>query len=359
MQKEILRGGLVGCGRVVNRSHMPVWRDIRDVEIVALCDRDEQVAKETLRRFSIPRSYREFNHMLGEEKLDFVEICTPPDTHSHLAIQAMEEGIHVLVEKPMATGLDEADKMLYVAGKHNVKLCVAHNMLYSPVLQKAKSIIKKGDIGAVVGVQIESLDQRNGLLSDQSHWCHRLNGGIFGEFMPHPIYLVSTLLGRIHKVKAIARKFSEFDWVAADHLNVLLEAENGIGSVSMSFNSPRYSFTTRILGTEGQLNLDNCALTITRERFRGVKTYELALDKLTHSLQLLTCTATSSIRALMGRKFYKVGHRSLLREFINSLKNDVAPPVTGEEGRETIRVLESIWRKIGDENTAIKSALSL
>jgi predicted dehydrogenase len=173
-----------------------------------------------------------------------------------------------------------------------------------------------------------------------------LPGGVFGEYAPHPVYIVTALLGSISRVKAIARKFSEFSWVTADHLNVLFEAENGVGALTMSFNSPRYSFKTRIFGTEGLLDIDNCALTMTISKYRGYGAHALALEKLNLSYQMVKGAVSSSLKAATGRRYYKASHQSLMRQFISSIRNDLEPPVTGEDGRETIRVLEEIWKHL-------------
>lgn len=347
MSKTTLRGGLVGCGSVAIRVHMPVLRSMTNVEIAAVCDPNEDAAVATARRFSVPGTYRDLSQMLQREKLDFVAICTPPATHLELAIRSMEAGLHVFMEKPLASTLGEADEMVSASKKYNVKLCVAHNMLYSPVVRKARSLIANGAVGDLTAVEIESLDRRTGKLSERDHWFHNLTGGILGEYLPHPVYLILDLLGSIGNVKATGRKFSEFEWVAVDHLNVLFDGENGAGALTMSFNSPRYSFRTRIIGTEGLLEIDNCALTIIRGKHRGVRFPELILERLNLSYQMMTGAASSAIWALAGRRFYRDGHRILIPQFVRCIREDLKPPVTGEDGRETIRVIEEIWRQIG------------
>lgn len=349
-----MRGGLVGCGAIANRSHMPVWRSLKNVEIAALCDPNEDAMRSTARRFSVPGSYRELTHMLQKENLDFIDICTPQATHLELAIQSMEAGLHVFIEKPMGMTLSEADEIVSASRKYNVKLCVCHNMLFSTVVQEARSLIADGAIGDLTAVEIEALDRRAGKLSERSHWYHSLPGGIFGEYLPHPVYLQSAFLGKINNVTATARKFSGFDWVTADHLNVLFEGEHGVGALTMSFNSPRFSFKTRIIGTEGLLELDHCSLTIIRGKHRGARFPELILEKLNLSCQMMIGAASSALWSLTGRRFYKEGHKRLIPQFVNSIREDLEPPVTGEDGRETIRVIEEILQQIGSAKPNLK-----
>ena len=347
MGKDILRGGIVSCGAIAVISHMPVWRAMKGVEIVAACDRNESAAAAMAKRFSVPRSYQDLSYMLEKESLDFIDICTPPDTHALLSIQAMEAGLNVLVEKPMAVSLSEADDMIAASRRHGIKLCVVHNFLFTPVVQEAKSLVSKGAIGDLIAVEVRSLDKRDGALSKRGHWCHTLPGGIFGEYAPHSVYLEWAFLGEIHSIKAVSRKTSEFPWVDADELRVLVEAERGLGSFTVSCNSHNKSFEMDIFGTKGRLHLDNHALSMTRSRLRGNRTDELVLDQLYLSGQQLVGAVSSFVMAALGRRWYKVGHQALMQGFVRSISDNIEPPVPGEDGRETIRVLEDIWKQIG------------
>lgn len=343
----MLRGGIVGCGSIATISHLPIWRALKDVEIVAVCDQREAVAKATAKRWGIAAAYADFFQMLNSGELDFVDICSPPLTHFQFSIQAMKAGLHVLVEKPMAQGLSEADEMVSTAKKHDVKLCVVHNFLFTPVVQAAKRLVDTKAIGDLVSVEVEMLARRESVHSRQDHWVHDLPGGIFGEYMPHAVYLASAFLGNIHSVRAVARKHSELPWMKADELKVLVEAEKGVGSIGLSCNSPRTSFTFNLLGTKRKLHLDNFALTMTHSRSRGNKVHELVLDQLDLSLQLLAGAASSSVRVLLGRRWYRVGHQVIIQKFAESMRDNLNPPVSGEDGRKTIRVLEEIWKQIG------------
>jgi predicted dehydrogenase len=284
--------------------------------------------------------------MLETERLDFVDVCTPPAKHAPLSIQAMEAGLNVVVEKPMAISLSEADDMIAASRKHSVRLCVVHNILFVPVVQAAKSAVAGGDIGDLLAVEVRSLDKRDGALSKPEHWCHSLTGGIFGEYAPHPVYLLRAFLGKIHSVKAVSRKSSEFPWVAADELRVLVEAERGIGSFTISCNSHNKSFEIDIFGTRGRLHVDNFTLSMTRRRFRGNRTDELVLDQLYLGGQQLAGAVSSFLMTVLGRRWYKVGHQTVMRGFVRSIRDNLEPPVPGEDGRETMRVLDEIWKQI-------------
>jgi predicted dehydrogenase len=347
MSKAVLKGGIVGCGVITQAAHLPAWRHTKGASIVSVCDQNIDAAKETARRWGIPRVYDDLLKMLQSEKLDFVDVCTPPATHHKLSIKAMEAGMHVLVEKPMATSLDEADEMVSASKKHGVKLCVSHNFLFTPAIRTASSLIASGAIGNLIAVEGHDLLVRYIVFKGEKHWSYNLPGGIFGEHSPHLLYVGSAFLGKIKSVQAIAMKFSGFPGVRADELKVLVEAEKGLGVFTNSCNSSKFSFTFDIYGTEGKLHIDNVKQTITHSRSRSNRTYALVWDQLDLALQMLSGAAYVSIQSLLGRKWYKLGQYALFEKFVESVRDNLAPPVTGEDGRENVRVLQEVWKQIG------------
>jgi predicted dehydrogenase len=347
MSKAVLKGGVVGCGLITHVAHMPAWRHTKDVSIVSVCDQNIDVAKETARRWGVSKVYDDLSKMLQREKLDFVDVCTPPATHHKLAIKAMENGMHVLVEKPMAIDLSGADEMIAASLKYGVKLCVSHNFLFTPVVQAAKSLVAEGAIGDLVAVEGHDLLSTEKVLRRENHWSYDLPGGVFGEHSPHLMYIGSAFLGKIESVHAIARKCSKFPWVRADELKVMVEAEKGLGVFTNSLNSSRFSFTLEIYGTEGKLYIDNVKQTIIHTHGRSNRTHALVWDQLNSTFQMMAGAAYISIQSLLGRKWYKIGQYALFEKFVESIQHNLVPPVTGEDGRENVRLLREVWRQIG------------
>jgi predicted dehydrogenase len=342
----VLKGGIVGCGQVAHISYIPVFRTLDEVQIVAVCDKKRSLAVEIARRWGIPKSYVEFSHMLRKEDLDFVAICSPPQTHSQLSIQAIEAGLHVLVEKPMAISASEADEMVSVSKKKKVKLCCVHNFLFSPVLQKAMHLVGTGVIGDLLTVTVTILTGK-AALSRQDHWGHSLPGGLFGEFTPHAIYLLSAFMGDIHSVQAVTKKHCNFHWVKADELMVLLEGTKGLGKIAISFNSPRTSFTMNILGTKRSLHINNFTMTMIQQKSGAHRIRDFVIQDFKLSLQITAGAVSCLAKRLLGLKWYQIGHREIIERFIESIINDTKCPVTGEDARKTIRTFENIWKQIG------------
>ena len=113
-----LRVGLIGSGFIAKQKHLPAWERLdAKAKVVAICDPRVPEAQELARLHSIPKVYGDFGEMLKAERLDAVDICSPPRTHAELAIRSLEAGAHALIEKPMAIGTAECDKII-AASKH-------------------------------------------------------------------------------------------------------------------------------------------------------------------------------------------------------------------------------------------------
>lgn len=168
-----LRIGVVGAGTIARESHLPVLKSLENVEVVAICDKRISAAKEMASQFGIKAIFVILAEMLYKEKLDAVDICTPPYTHAPLSIQAMEAGCHVLVEKPMVTNVKETDEMIRVAKRTGVKPCSVHQNLLNPAVVKARRLVEEGTLGNFINVIVQTFEPNNGYICSNQHTDHK------------------------------------------------------------------------------------------------------------------------------------------------------------------------------------------
>jgi len=344
MSSKSLRVGIVGCAAVAQRWHIPALRKVKGAQIVAVCDAREDLAGSVAKRLNLHRHFADLADMLNKEELNLIDICTPPGTHATLAIQAMEAGCHVLVEKPMAMSCDEADKMIRASEENQVKLCVAHNQLFQPAMIKAISMVREGFVGEVTGVSLR--DSRlgyNDQFLNKDHWIHKLPGGVFGELLPHPIYLAQAFVGSLEPIAVYTRKLTSYDWVIADEARIILEGEKGIATITYSHSWPKVTSTLDVFGTRRNLHVDRCSSVLSTYGAGGDSRPWRALDNLSHSYQQMACTALTAIKTVLGKQPSK--HGALIQSLIQAIRDDAQVPITGEEGREVVRVLEKITGK--------------
>jgi len=344
-----LKVGLVGCGGVAQKRHIPGFLRLgRKVDFRAVCDKNGEVAQSTASKYHMTKSYSDPSEMLLKEDLDLVDICTPPQTHASLAIEAMKHGCHVLLEKPMALKVSDCDEMISVSQQQGVKLCVVHNMLFYPIFLKARRLVAEGIIGDFLGMRIFLSNPRDEMIMRKDYWIHNLPGGLIGETGPHVVYLSLAFLNSVKAVDVYAKKFLEHPWASFDEFRIELEGENALSSIGISYASNRQVVYVDIYGTEGVLHLDIQNMLLIRH---GAKESTRHTDRARYSLssafQIIGGVVANAFTVLSGQ--VKLGHDIVIERFVDSILNDHQPPVTGEEGRETTRVMEMIVERLQEK----------
>lgn len=341
--------GVVGGGHIVKHRHLPIFKKIGDVEVSAICDKQESVAKNVANQFGVRRYYSDFSEMLSKENLDVVDICTPPKTHISLTIEAMEAGCHVLVEKPLAMNVHDVDKMFEFSEKKHVKLCVVHQNLYNPAVKKARRLVDAGTVGDLVSVDVAALVRRdNYMCLNSKHWCHTLPGGLNFEVLPHPVYLIQAFLKNPVPICVVAKKLADFEWIKADEVKVLIEAENGVGSIVASCNSPFHGDTLSILGTKLGLQVDLWGRTVIRYRPKTEDPVSVGKNNLYMASQLLRPLAANlmNMSKMLFGGVRVSAHYDFILEFIRSILEDRELPVSPNESRENVQIVENICNQI-------------
>jgi predicted dehydrogenase len=341
-----LKIGIVGCGLVAEGQHIPSFISLkRNVILQAVCDKNEGLAGKIATKYGIPGVYYDLSQMLSKEKLDIIDICTPPQTHAALALEAIEHSCHVLMEKPMALKTSDCDLMVDASHRYRVKLGVVHNMILTPPFPKARKLLTEGAIGDFVGMRILMSDPREQMLLKKDHWYHKLPGGLIGETGPHAVYMSLAFLNKVKDVDVYAKSFLEHPWAPFDEFRIELEGEEAISSIAISYASNRRNLYVDIFGTEGALYLDfGSVLLIHQGSKESMGPMALARYLSNIASQVTKEVATNASKRARGK--LKYGHSILIENFVNSILNDRQPPVTGEEGRETVRVMEMIVERL-------------
>lgn len=348
-----MKVGIVGCGQIAS-VHVPYVRSRRGAEVVGLCDADGGRAREMAGRFGIESVCRTLDELLETRRPDVVHILTPPQTHAALSIQAMEAGCHVLVEKPMAADLEEAEAMEAAARRCGVKLCVDHNHLFDPAVVEARRLVGQGVIGDLVSVEtfegffVGAPDNPYVAPGAADHWVHRLPGGIFQNLAPHPVYLLLAFLDPPKTVHAVAQKTGRVPTAFADELRVLVSADNGLGCFMVSLSIQPFMKYVHVYGTEGtiRVNLTTNSFTLAKNRDlpRALARGMLGVDE---ARQIVRGTVANAVKVAGGRLRPYPGLGALISEFYRSIEEDRPAPVDAEAGREVVRVLDLVWRQIG------------
>jgi predicted dehydrogenase len=310
-----------------------------------VCDVNATQAQEVARQFGVPRIYADLSRMLAAERLDIVDICTPPRTHAALALNALQSGAHILIEKPMAVNTEECDAIIREAGKAQKKVCVAHSDLFYPSFRRARQIVSNGEIGDLKGMHIFLSTPVDYITSRSEHWAHRLAGGVLGETGPHVIYMTLAFIRRILDVSVSARKLlPEFPWSPYEDYRLELVGEHATSSVDLTYTSRCWAAQVDLWGSTGLLKLDLETQTVVLHRRPDLRPSTLGFSTLREAAQMMRGTLGTAVSYATGR--LENTHQRLVREFVESIVEGKAVPVTAEEGREAVRVMDLVVQKL-------------
>jgi UDP-N-acetyl-2-amino-2-deoxyglucuronate dehydrogenase len=192
--------GIIGCGGI-SRAHARGYQSLTDLlQVNATCDVVEANAAERGQQLGAKSVYTDYKKMLKEADIDAVDICLPHDIHAEVSIAALEAGKHVIVEKPIATTLAEADSMIVAANKAGMTLMVALNERYDPAHERIKQMIDDGTLGKLLCIRI---DHNQNVVLPEGHWIRskeRLGGGVLIGSGIHRVDLLRWFGGEVTKV---------------------------------------------------------------------------------------------------------------------------------------------------------------
>lgn len=226
MKKRI---GLVGYGFISGKGHVPAFQKRDDVEVVAvadICAARRELAKSALPQARVYSTYQEL--LTGEKNLDMLDIATPPNEHAEIAIAALNRGIHVLCEKPLAPSTEQARAMLNAAAKNERVLFPCHNYKHAPVVKLIQETIDSGRIGAVKNVTLQTFRNTHakGVKEWRTDWRRDFatsGGGIGMDHGSHTFYLTFAWLKSLPTWLSAKALNLSTEWDTEDNLTVTVE----------------------------------------------------------------------------------------------------------------------------------------
>jgi predicted dehydrogenase len=340
-----MKVGLIGCGGIAP-LHIRVYKNLKNVEVVGLCDLNQERAKTLANRFKVERTYKDYFEMLEKEKLDLVDICTPVTTHTRIACDAAKAVPSILMEKPMALNVAQCDEIINEINKRGTKLCIGHSQIFSPRIQEAKSIVDSGgfDLNCFTTVQKESFEILKKYDLAPPWNVSPEQKGIIWEVCCHLAYLQLYFLPNIEEVYAVGGKFKYP--VYDDFAVVLRTSDKRFGVIELSWLSRETETVYEWRGTSGrrvQLQWEYDYLSENNE-LPPYRAGNVVKGSLTDQKRLWQKWAKFGISYFNKRKLLPT--HNLIASYVEAIENDAPPPVTPEAGRITIDLLECIEKSL-------------
>jgi predicted dehydrogenase len=332
---------------------------LSEVELVGLCDVDDAARRAFAAEAHLPE-FGTLSELVSRAKPQVVHVLTPPATHAPLALELLNAGVNVLVEKPLALTASEADSVLETARRAGRWVSVDHNRWFDPVVQQAARAVAAGRLGKIVGVEVfqgADAGEAEKLASGSRHWSTQLPGGTLHNLAPHPLYLMRRFAGRAKELRVVART-AEGGQLAEVRVAALGEIAPALVTISL-YTQPFMNRLT-LLGSEAsmEVNLNNMTLIERRPR-RLPKLIGKVWPNLSEAGQLLGATVRNGIAFLAGRQRYYPGIGAHLEALYASVARGGPPPVEPEEGRDIVAWYDEILAQAGiqcDSITAVADA---
>lgn len=349
-----MKVGLIGCGRVAY-IHMSAYKAMNNVNVVAVSDTDINRAKAFADPYKIGKIFSNYADLFEVNDLDFVDICTPTSTHELIVSDAAKAGLNVLMEKPMGRNSEECERMIEASRKHGTNLCICHNQLFYPYVQHLKSI---ADSEGFTLVSFRTSHREN------FEWlkAHNLaqpwnvspeHGGILWEVGTHLAYLQLHFLKDIDQVYALGVKAKYPVW--DDFVVLLRTSSQRWGILEISWVAQESEIVYEVIDATG----------------RRVQTY-LPHGYIIEKTQESPANLRGVIRNFFTdeKRLYKkwskfaknqinkpqLGHFNLISRYAESLEKGSSSPVTGEDGRNAIRLLECVEASLKEKRAVSYSS---
>lgn len=326
------RFAIVGCGRIAERhaQHIQHFGQLK-----AVCDIAESKAKQMAEAYGA--AYYTSLQTLLQNAADFdvVVICTPNALHAPQAIAAMQQGCHVLVEKPMALTAADCLEMIQVSARSGKQLFTVMQNRFNPPVAAVKKALAQGWFGNIYSIQLTCLWNRgNDYYRNSWKGTTELDGGTLFTQFSHFIDLLYWFFGEIQQVQAITRNSAHKEVMAFEDNGVaIVEFENGIlGTVHFSVNSfeKNQEGSLTIVGEKGTVKIGGEYLnTIEYQRFEQ--------GSLEYSQETRPANDYGSYKGSMSN------HDKVYQSLVDYLEKGIDFYVSPEEGMKTVEIIEKIY----------------
>ena len=254
-KSSAIRVGVLGLGQ--GRSHLRAFQLLEGATVTALCDQDHHLAARVALEFGVDTRFPTYEAMLDDPRIDLIVVATPDHLHGRHAIMALEAGKHVLSEIPMATTLDECNRIIELTDRHGLKYHMGNQVRYAFCLRDVQKMVRTGDLGEIFYGEGEYLHTMDDIVKNRppDHWrihpqapqTTLLGGG------PHAIDTLRWLMG-VDFIEAQAYHAQQQSRWQTTHTTVaLFKATNGAAAkVTVSYGMVRpYCLYYAVYGSQG------------------------------------------------------------------------------------------------------------
>ena len=332
----MIRIALVGCGRIAKRHSELLGRgEIPGAELVGVTDIDSQRAEDIGKRFGVPH-FTDMDEMMGTVRPDAVSVLTPSGDHADHTVRLAAYGKVIIVEKPMALTLDDADRMIRACDANGCRLFVVKQNRFNLPVLRLREAIDSGRFGRLVSGSVRVRWCRRQEYYDQDAWrgTWAEDGGVLANQASHHVDLLQWMMGGVDSVFATART-QLVDIEAEDTAVALLQFRNdavGVIEATTATRPTDLEGSISVLGERGTVVIGGFAV-------NKLETWEFEdSDERDEEIRQNSSVNPPDV--------YGFGHRAYYQHVVSCLESPLAPLVDGLEGRKSLELITALYESI-------------
>ena len=327
-----LKFALIGCGRISKR-HINVIREIEEAELVAVCDIDQERVNQTCKEVNVP-GFTDMHEMMKNVETDVVCILTPSGYHGEHTVELAHYGKHIIIEKPMALTLDDADRMIEACSENGIKLFVVKQNRFNRPVLKLREAIDNNRFGKMVLGTVRVRWCRTEEYYDLDPWrgTWALDGGVLANQSIHHIDLLQWCMGEVTSVFAKSATALSKNIEVEDTAVVVLKFRNGALGIIEATTATRpkdLEGSISILGEKGTVEIAGFAV-------NELKTWNFA-DSEEEDLGKYSSNPPN---------VYGFGHLAYYKHIIQCITSNKKQLIDGLEGRKSLELISAIYESI-------------
>lgn len=336
-----LKYAIIGCGRI-SPNHVAAALE-NHLEIVALCDLEESKMDQTIQGFDLPKDtkkYLDYKEMLQNEKPQLVAICTESGKHGRIALDCIEAGAHLIIEKPIALSLEEADRIIEKAQEKNIKVCACHQNRFNKSVQKIREAVEADRFGKLMHGTAHIRWNRGKDYYTQAPWrgTWEQDGGALMNQCIHNIDLLRWMMGDdIIEVVGMTDNLIH-GYIDAEDLGMALvkfaNGSYGIIEGTTNIYPKNLEETLYIFGEKGTVKAGGKSVNLIEEWSFADHLDDPEEVKKTYHENPPTV--------------YGFGHNPLYADVIDAIKTDRSPYITAVDGKNALELVLAIYKSAAE-----------
>lgn len=322
---------IVGCGHIA-KKHAEAIQNIEGAKLVAVFDKVATSMQYYVEKYGA-KPYQNLHELLEDDTVHIINICTPSGYHAQITVEAARAKKHVIVEKPMALTIEDANIMINICKEKGVKLAVVHPNRFRPAVQEFRKLMDEGRLGKISHANATVRWNRNAAYYAQAPWRGKkdLDGGVLMNQAIHNIDLLVWLMGEVKEVYSMGA--TRLRNIEAEDVSIgAVRFKNGalgVVEAATTIYPKNLEESLSIFGESGTVKIGG----VNANQFTHLNVASFDEE-----------TTSAIMEKIKADPIGKPGHQCIIEDMIEAIQKDCTPVVSGEDGKCALQFVLAFYQ---------------